>query len=74
MPDLDDIERRNRGWLLPGICPPCRVYLDGVELRRVTAASVSKGRVRVEDDPIKTNRRGRIISRTLYGRVTVELL
>lgn len=72
--DLDAVERSHRGWLLPGICPPCRVHLDGVELQRVTAASVSKGRARVVDDPIKISKHGSVIERTLCGSVRVELI
>lgn len=72
---LEEIERHNRGWLEAGNCPPARVFLDGVELRRVVAVNRRKGRVRVYDDPIKINKRGKaIISRTLYGAVRIELI
>ena len=53
---LDKIERRHRGWLKRDYCPPARVYLDGVELQRVVAVNRRKGKVRVCDAPIKTDR------------------
>lgn len=72
---LDEIERNNRGWLRAGICPPVRVHLDGVELRRVVAANRSKGKVRIHDDPPRVDKWSKTVrTRTLYGTVTVELI
>lgn len=70
---LRSIERRNRDWLRAGNLPPLRVYLDGVEINHVTAINRSKGIAEVADDPIRLDRwKKRVITRRLYGYVTVE--
>lgn len=70
---LQSIERDNRGWLRAGNVPPLRVYLDGVEIKCVTAVNRRKGIAVVTDDPIRLDRwRKRVITRRLYGYVTVE--
>lgn len=70
---LRSIERRNRGWLAAGNVPPLRVYLDGVEINRVTAIHRRKGIVEVADNPARLDRwKKRVVTRRLYGHVTVE--
>lgn len=70
---LQSIERDNRGWLRAGNLPPLRVYLDGVEINHVTATNRRKGIAEVADDPIRLDRwKKRVVTRRLYGHVTVE--
>lgn len=70
---LQGIERHNRGWLTAGNTPLLRVYLNGVEINHVTAIHRGKGIAEVADDPVRLDRwKKRIITRRLYGRVTVE--
>lgn len=70
---LRGIERSSRGWLRAGNVPPLRVYLDGVEINHVTAIHRRKGIAEVADDPIRLDRwKKRVITRRLYGYVTVE--
>lgn len=70
---LDEIERSNRGWLKPGICPPARVFLDGVELHRVLAVNRSTGSVILDYDP-PVIKRERFVAHMLHGVVRMELI
>lgn len=72
---LEDIERRNRGWLTAGNCPRVCVCLDGVEQRKVIAVHRKSGRVRLLDDPVQLDKRGKSVrAHTLRGVVRVELI
>ena len=52
-----------------------RVLVNGNEVKSVFYADTKKGFVRYYDDPPKMHKHGkRLISRTLWGDVTVELV
>jgi hypothetical protein len=66
------VENCNRGWLNSNI-PPCRVYLDGKEVKNVVAVNRKKGVLRMYHFPIRVDKWGKkILQHTLYGRVTLE--
>lgn len=49
---LKIIESQNNGWIsqITGI-PPCRVFLDGKELKHVTSVNRKEGKVKLIYDP-----------------------
>ena len=54
---------------------PCRVFVNGNEVRRAVYADTNKGIVRYVTQPIKVNKMtGDVYTRKLKGVVTVELI
>lgn len=49
------------------------VFVDGVKIPRATYADEKKGKVVLIVDPIKIHKHGnRVITKTVYGKVSVE--
>lgn len=70
---LAEIERRNKGWLNAENCPPVDVFVDGEKVGDAVAVNRKRGKVLLAVRPIRTNRRGEILTQAVFGRVTVEL-
>lgn len=71
---LEEIERRNKGWLNAESCPPVKVFIDGQETKDVMAVNRKRGKALVMVRPLRANRRGEILTQAVFGRVAVELM
>ena len=71
---LVEIERRNKGWLNAENCPPVKVFIDGQETQDAMAVNRKRGKALLAVKPLKINRRGEVLTQTVFGCVTVELM
>lgn len=70
---LEEIERRNKGWLTSDNCPPVKVFIDEQEMTDVMSVNRKRGKALVAVRPLRLNRRGEVLTQAVFGHVTVEL-
>lgn len=71
---LQAVEKRSKGWLNSGNCPPCDVFLNGEKLQNVLAISRRRGKVIQAVRPLRSDRKGGVITRQLFGDIRIELI
>ena len=71
---LQHIEGRSRGWLDASNVPRCKVFVGGIELKNVLTLNRRKGVLRVSLEPFRLDKhRKRVLTKTLYGTIRLEL-
>lgn len=68
------VEGRSRGWLDASNVPRCKVFVGGIEVKNVMAVNRRKGVLRVSLEPFRLDKhRKRVLTKTLYGTIRLEL-